>query len=294
MTKNSMSDGRGPNAIASALTTAAGAALIALAAASAAFAQTTDQKGTTVSPVPPDVVKDLAPTGKLRAAINLGNTVLAQGTPDAPRGITVDLARELSKRLNVPLEMTTYDAAGKVFEALKGGTWDIAFLAIEPVRAAEIAFTAPYVIIEGNYMVPTASPLKAVADFDNENVRIAVAKGSAYDLFLSRTLKHAKLVRAQNGPEAMDMFVADKLEAAAGVKQPIVAYANSHPGLRVIPERFMAIEQAMGTPRARYQGRDAAPKYLAGFVEEMKASGFVADALKRSNQPDAAVAPPAK
>jgi polar amino acid transport system substrate-binding protein len=273
------------------------AALIALAASSAAaFAQTPDpsQKGTIVSTALADVVKDLAPTGKLRVAINLGNSVLAGGTPQEPRGITVDLARELAKRLGVPLELATFDAAGKVFETLKGGNLDIIFLAIEPVRAAEIAFTAPYVIIEGNYMVPEASPLKTVADVDNANVRIAVAKGSAYDLFLTRTLKNAKLVRDSNGNEAMDMFVRDKLEAAAGVKQPIVAYAKSHPGLRVIPERFMAIEQAMGTPRARLQGREAAPRYLAAFVEEMKASGFVADALKRHNQPDAAVAPPAK
>jgi polar amino acid transport system substrate-binding protein len=291
--------GKGPqregNVVKKSIHNSACAALIAIAWSVAASAQTPDpsQKGNSVSTVPADVVKDLAPTGKLRAAINLGNTVLAQGTPQEPRGITVDLARELSKRLGVPLEMTTYDAAGKVFEALKGGTWDIAFLAIEPVRAAEIAFTAPYVIIEGNYMVPEASPLKTVADVDRDGVRIAVAKGSAYDLFLSRTLKNAKLVRSQNGPEAMNMFVADKLEAAAGVKQPIVAFAKSHPGLRVIEQRFMAIEQAMGTPRARYQGREAAPRYLAAFVEEMKASGFVADALKRSNQPDAAVAPPA-
>jgi polar amino acid transport system substrate-binding protein len=271
------------------------AAMMIAVGAVAASAQSTDpsQKGSTVSTVPSDVVKDLAPTGKLRAAINLGNIVLAQGTPQEPRGITVDLARELAKRLGVPLEMATYDAAGKVFEALKAGTWDIAFLAIEPVRAAEIAFTAPYVLIEGNYMVPVDSALKSVADIDHEGIRIAVAKGSAYDLYLSRTIKHATLVRAATGPAAMDMFVADKLEVAAGVKQPIVQYANSHPGLRVIEQRFMAIEQAMGTPKARYEGREAAPKYLRAFVEEMKASGFVADALKRSNQPDAAVAPAA-
>jgi polar amino acid transport system substrate-binding protein len=270
-------------------------ALMIVVGAVAASAQSTDQsqKGSTVSTVPSDVVKDLAPTGKLRAAINLGNIVLAQGTPQEPRGITVDLARELAKRLNVPLDMATYDAAGKVFEALKAGSWDIAFLAIEPVRAAEIAFTAPYVLIEGNYMVPVGSPLKDVAEVDRAGNRIAVAKGSAYDLYLTRTLKNATLVRSQNGPEAMDMFVRDKLEVAAGVKQPIVLYANSHPGLRVIEQRFMAIEQAMGTPKARYEGREAAPKYLRAFVEEMKASGFVADALKRSNQPDAAVAPAA-
>jgi polar amino acid transport system substrate-binding protein len=271
------------------------AAMIVVVEAVAAAAPTPDplQRGSTVSTVPPDVVKDLAPSGKLRAAINLGNIVLAQGTPEAPRGITVDLARELAKRLGVPLEMTTYDAAGKVFEALKAGSWDIAFLAIEPVRAAEIAFTAPYVLIEGNYMVPENSPLKTPADVDRAGIRIAVAKGSAYDLYLTRTLKSATLVRFQNGNEAMDAFVRDKLEVAAGVKQPIVLYAKSHPGLRVMEQRFMAIEQAMGTPKARYAGREAAPKYLRAFVEEMKASGFVADALKRSNQPDAAVAPAA-
>ena len=292
--KNIMPNALHPKALhksAFAATFAIGASLICVAA----FAQTPDtsQKGNTVSTVPADVVKDLAPTGKLRAAINQGNIVLAQGTPDAPSGITVDLARELAKRLGLELQMTTYDAAGKVFEALKAGTWDIAFLAIEPVRAAEIAFTAPYVLIEGNYMVPVDSALKSVADVDHEGIRIAVAKGSAYDLYLSRTIKHATLVRAATGPAAMDMFVADKLEVAAGVKQPIVQYANSHPGLRVIEQRFMAIEQAMGTPKARYAGREAAPNYLRAFVEEMKASGFVADALKRSNQPDAAVAPAA-
>ncbi|HYQ93847.1 MAG TPA: transporter substrate-binding domain-containing protein, partial [Burkholderiales bacterium] len=158
------------------------AAMMLVVGAIAASAQSPDpsQRGSTVSTVPSDVVKDLAPTGKLRAAINLGNIVLAQGTPQEPRGITVDLARELAKRLGVPLEMTTYDAAGKVFEALKAGTWDIAFLAIEPVRAAEIAFTAPYVLIEGNYMVPVDSALETPADVDRAGIRIAVAKGSAY------------------------------------------------------------------------------------------------------------------
>ena len=262
----------------------------ALMLASLSVAQAEEKARMSISA---DVLKDLAPTGTLRASINLGNIVLAQGTPDAPKGVTADLSHALAKRLGVPVAFSCFDAAGKSFEAMKAGKVDIVFLAIEPARAAEVEFTAPYVIIEGNYMVPEASPLKTVADVDRDGVRIAVAKGSAYDLFLSRTLKNATLVRSQNGPEAMNMFVADKLEAAAGVKQPIVAFAKSHPGLRVIEQRFMAIEQAMGTPRARYQGREAAPRYLAAFVEEMKASGFVADALKRSNQPDAAVAPAA-
>jgi polar amino acid transport system substrate-binding protein len=243
-----------------------------------------------VSSAPSDVVKDLVPTGKLRAAINLGNMVLAQKdrTTGELRGVTIDLARELARRLAVPLELVPFDAAGKVFEALKSGAWDIAFLAIEPVRAAEIAFTAPYVLIEGVYMVRKDSPLHSVAEVDRPGVRIAVNKASAYDLFLTRTIKQAMLMRAESG---IDLFVRDNLEIAAGVKQPIVEFVKTHPDMRVMDGRFMEIRQAMGTPKARYQGRDGAPRYLHAFVEEMKASGFVAKALARSNQPDAAVAP---
>ncbi len=231
-----------------------------------------------------EVIKELAPSGKLRVGINFGNMVLAQGTPEAPRGITPDLARELGKRLSVPIEFIAFDAAGKTFEAMKNGSLDIAFLAIEPVRAAEIEFTAPYVLIEGVYLVPKDSPLKTIADADRDGVRIGVNKDSAYDLFLTRTLKYAKLLRAENG---VDLFVKDKLEAAAGVKQPLVVFAKANPGVRVMDGRFMEIRQAMGAPK----GRDAGARYLRAFIEEMKASGFVADALKRSNQPDAAVAP---
>ena len=240
-----------------------------------------------------DALKDLAPTGKLRAAINLGNSVLAQkdAATGQPKGITPDLARELGKRLGVPVELITYDAAGKVFDAANTGAWDIAFVAIEPVRAAVIEFSAPYVIIEGTYMVPKDSPLKVIADVDRPGVRIAVGLKSAYDLYLTRTIKNATVVRASagGGRAMIDMFVNDKLEAAAGVKQPLVAYAKDHPEVRVMDGHFMEIQQAMGTPK----GRTAGAAYLRAFVEEMKASGFVAEALKRSGQ-TAAVAPPAK
>jgi polar amino acid transport system substrate-binding protein len=271
------------------------AAMIGMAGAFAVHAQDSGgrlQGGSIVSTVPAALVKDLAPTGKLRAAINLGNMVLAQKDPATGelRGVTVDLARELARRLELSVEFVPFDAAGKVFEALKAGAWDVAFLAIEPVRAAEIAFTAPYVIIEGVYLVPKDSPLRTVAEVDGDGVRIAVNKGSAYDLYLTRTLNHAKLVRGESG---VDLFVRDKLEAAAGVKQPLVEYAKTNPAVRIMDGRFMEIRQAMGTPKVRYEGRDAAPRYLHAFVEEMKATGFVAKALQRSNQPDAAVAPPA-
>ncbi len=239
---------------------------------------------TTVSP---DVLKDLAPTGKVRAAINLGNMVLAQKDPATgqPKGITPDLARELGRRLGVPVELVAFDAAGKVFEAVKTGALDVLFLAIEPVRANEIVFTAPYVIIEGVYMVPKDSNLKTVADVDREGVRIGVSKNSAYDLYLTRTLKHATLVRSDDG---VGLFIKEKLDAAGGVKQPLVKFAGTNPNVKIMDGRFMEIRQAMGTPKGR---GEAGARYLRAFVEEMKASGFVADALKRSNQ-DAAVAPP--
>jgi polar amino acid transport system substrate-binding protein len=267
------------------------AAIIVVVTAIAAVAQNSAnsmQRGNIVNSVPSDVVQNLAPTGKLRVAINLGNMVLAQTDPATgePKGITVDLARELGRRLGVPVELVRFDAAGKAFDALKAGTLDIVFLAIEPVRAAEVAFSPPYVIIEGVYMVPKDSSLKTIADVDRDGVRVGVNKGSAYDLYLTRTLKHATLVRGDDGP---DLFMKEKLEAAAGVKQPLVAFAKRNPGVRVMDGRFMEIRQAMGTPN----GRDAGAKYLHSFVEEMKASGFVAEALKRSNQPDAAVAPAA-
>jgi polar amino acid transport system substrate-binding protein len=238
-----------------------------------------------MSTVSADVLQDLAPTGTLRASINLGNIVLAQGTPENPEGITPELARELAKRLGVPVALSCFDGAGKAFEAMKAGKVDLVFLAIEPVRAAEIEFTAPYVIIEGVYMVPKDSALKTPADVDQPGIRIGVNKASAYDLFLSRSLKNATLVRSEEGAA---LFIKEKLEAAGGVKQALQQFAKGRNDVRLLPERFMEIRQAMGTAK----GRLAGAAYLRGFIEELKASGFVADALRRSNQPDAAVAPP--
>jgi polar amino acid transport system substrate-binding protein len=239
------------------------------------------------STAPPEVIKDLAPTGTLRAAINAGNVVLVQKDASGVHGVTVDLANELARRLGTPIALTVYDAAGKVTDAVKNGEWDIAFLAIEPVRAAVIGFTAPYVIIEGTYMVAADSPLKTIADVDRDGIRIAVAKGSAYDLFLTRTLQHATLVRYPSPPLALEGFVADKIDAAAGVRQFLKAYAKTHPDMRVMPEHFQEIREAMGTPL----GRDAGLQYLKTFVEEMKANGFVAKSLERAGQADAVIAP---
>lgn len=235
-----------------------------------------------------DMFDDLAPGGKLRAAINTGNIVLAKaGEGDAdPSGITVDLARELARRLGVPLEFVVYDSAGKVSNAANTGAWDICFLAIEPARAAEIEFTAPYVLIEGTYLVAKNSPLKTTADADAPGVRIGVNVGAAYDLFLTRSLKHASLVRAGDGESMFSLFEAGKVDAAAGVRQPLDIYAASHPDTRVMPDRFMEIRQAMAASKGRFAGQ----RYLAAFIEEMNASGFVAAAIKRHHQA-CAVAP---
>jgi polar amino acid transport system substrate-binding protein len=233
------------------------------------------------------IAHDLAPTGTLRAAINLGNPVLAQGTSTAPTGVTVDLAVELGARLAVPVDLVCFDAARKSFEALSAGRADIGFLAIEPAREAEIAFTAPYVVIEGVFVVPGGSAITTIDEVDRDGVRIGVKQGSAYDLFLSRTLRHASVVR---GDEGVDVFRELGLEVAAGIRQPIAAFVDDHPGFRLIEPRFMEIQQAMGTTRTRHP---ETVRFLRDLVEELKASGFVAAALRRAAQPDATVAPPA-
>jgi len=229
---------------------------------------------------PSAAVSDLAPTGKLRAAINFGNPVLAgkDAATGEPCGISVDLARELARCLGVAIEFVPYDAAGKVVEGLKSQAWDVCFLAIDPLRAADISFTAPYAVIEGVYLVAEASPIRSNAEVDRPGVRVGVIVGSAYDLFLSRELKQATIVRAAASAAVMDLWVAGKLDSVAGVKPQLEADARRIPGLRMLPGAFMAINQAMGTPR----GRDAGAKYLHGFMEEMKASGFIAQAFARN------------
>ncbi|MGW6904407.1 transporter substrate-binding domain-containing protein [Streptomyces sp. NPDC054940] len=232
----------------------------------------------------PSLAADLAPTGVLRASINLGNPVLAQGTPDAPSGITVDLAQEIAARLGVPVELLCFDAARKSFEAMAGGRADVCFLAIEPAREAEVAFTAPYVLIEGVYAVPRDSELTKPESVDAPGVRIGVKSGSAYDLYLTRTLRHATLVR---GDEGVDVFAAQGLEVGAGIRQPMTAYADTHPEVRLIQEGFMQIRQAVGTTKAR---RPETVRFLRELVEELKANGFVAASLRRAGQPETLVA----
>ena len=243
---------------------------------------------TACATLPSEPVSVLAPLGKLRAAVNFGNPILAtkDATTGEARGVSVDLARELGRRLGVPVELVPFAAAGKVVEAVKEAQVDVGFVAIDPVRGADMLQTPAYVVIEGAYLVRDDSPIKNNAEVDRAGNRIVVGDGSAYDLFLTREIKAATLVKAPTSPAVTDTFLAQNLEVAAGVKQQLQADAKRLPGLRLLDGRFMVINQAMGIPK----GRESGLQYARDFVEEMKASGFVAEALKRHRIEGAAVA----
>lgn len=240
--------------------------------------------------MPHPLASTLAPTGVLRAAINLGNPILAHTDPatGAPGGVSVDLAAAFAQRLGVPLELLVVPAAGQSVEAVAQERADIGFFAVDPVRGAGIGFTAPYVLIEGCYLVRDDSPLATNDEVDRPGTRVVVGAGSAYDLHLTRTLKHATIVRAPTSPTVVDVFVAQRLDVAAGVKQQLQADAQRLPGHRLLPGRFMVIAQAMGLPKGR---GETARSALADFVEAMKASGFIARALERHGVDGASVAP---
>jgi len=238
----------------------------------------------------PAIRQAYTPTGRLRASINLGNPILARrGDDGEPAGVSVDLARAFAQSLDAPLELVAFDSAGRSVEAVSNDRADIGFFAVDPERGAGIAFTAPYVLIEGAYLVAQDSPLRDNAEVDRPGVRVAVGKGSAYDLYLTRTLAHAAIVRAPTSPAVVDIWREQGLEVAAGVKQQLEADARRVGGARLLPGRFMVIRQAMGCPRSR---PTEAARYLAEFVERMKATGFVAEALRRHGIAGATVAPP--
>jgi polar amino acid transport system substrate-binding protein len=235
-----------------------------------------------------DIVKEIAPSGTLRAAINFGNPILANKSANGePFGVSVDMARELGRRLGVPVELVIFTAAGKVVESVKAAQVDVAFVAIDPVRGADMGQTPAYVMIEGAYMVASDSAIKTNAEVDRPGNRIVVGLGSAYDLYLTRELKAASLVRSPSSPTVLDMMVAQKLEVAAGVKQQLQMDARRIPNMRLLDGRFMVINQAMGLPK----GRDRALGFLSEFVADMKNSGFVAQALARHKIEGATVAP---
>ena len=234
------------------------------------------------------VLTELGASEKLRAAINFGNPILAnRDAAGLAHGVSVDLAREAARRLGLPVDLVLFNSAGAVVDAIKAGQVDLAFVAIDPVRAADMDYTAPYVVIEGAYLVRQDSALQHNAEVDRLGTRVAVGRGSAYDLFLTRELKAATLVRAATSPTVTDLFVAQGLEVAAGVKQQLQADASRVGGVRLLPGRFMVINQAMGVPR----GHTATQAWLSAFIEEMKTTGFVANALQRHGIQGAAVAP---
>jgi polar amino acid transport system substrate-binding protein len=228
----------------------------------------------------PAVIADLAPTGKLRLGINYSNFLLTAKDPvtGEGRGIAIDLGRELGRRLGVPVEVIGYPSPGELADAAGKGVWDVGFLGAEPKRANEIDFTAAYVEIEATYLVPPGSPLQSIVDVDREGVRVAVPAKSAYELYLSRTLKHAKLVLEQGADNAFKRFVGDKLEALAGLKPRLVTDHDKLPGSRIIDGRFTAVQQAAGTPK----GRAAGAAYLSEFIEDAKATGLVARTIEKN------------
>lgn len=231
----------------------------------------------------------LALTGKVRVGINYGNPVLAtrDSSSGELRGVAVDLAHELGELSSLPIEVVAFESAGKMFEAVKTGEWDVAFLAIDPGRADEIDFTAPYVEIEGTYLVPSGSPVSTIADVDRNGVRIGVSAKSAYDLFLSRSIQHAELIHAPDPNAAFELIVTGRVDVVAGVKQHLVANAKKLPGSRVLDGRFMAIQQALGIPK----GREDAAVYLREFIEDAKASGVVARAIDKAGVRGVSIAP---
>lgn len=237
------------------------------------------------------VSSELAPSGTLRVGINLGNFLLTAKDPNTGefKGVAVDLGKELGRRLGVPVKVSGYPSPGALADAATTGAWDVGFLGAEPQRAQQIAFTAAYVEIEATYLVPPGSLIKTIADVDREGVRIAISGKSAYDLYLTRHLKHAQLVRETGADNVFKRFVEDKLDAIAGLRPRLVKDQENLPGSRILDGRFTAVQQAIGTPK----GRDAGAKYLCEFVEDIKASGLVAKTIEKNGVRGLTVAPKA-
>jgi polar amino acid transport system substrate-binding protein len=240
--------------------------------------------------VPESVRAEMAPGGVLRAGINLGNPTVVQKDPAGGplRGVGPELARELARRLGARIEYVTYDSAAKMADAVKQGAWDVAFLAVDPKRENDIAFSAPYMEIQASYMVRNDSPIRSFSDVDRKGVRIATNNNAAFDLWMQRNLKNAERVPVATSPEAVELFLSRKdIDAVAGVRNPLVTAAAKNSGYRVIPGSFASVGQASGVPK----GREASARYLREFIEEMKGSGFVERKLKESGVTEAIVAP---
>lgn len=238
-----------------------------------------------------EVIRSLAPAGRLRASINLGNPILAQrDAAGQVFGVSIDLARAMAEALGLGCELIVSDSAAKSVDLVRSEQADLGFFAIDPLRGQGILFTAPYVLIEGAYLVRNSSPVRRIEEVDQPGMRVTVGAGSAYDLFLTRHIQYASLVRAATSPAVVATFLANGDDVAAGVKQQLESDAQRTPGLRLLPGAFMVIQQAMGLPASR---GEPARAWMAGFLEAKKSSGFVAAALARHQIAGAAVAPAA-
>jgi polar amino acid transport system substrate-binding protein len=239
-----------------------------------------------------EIRQQLAPRGVLRAGVNLGNILLVTGKTDAgdPVGVSPDMARAVADRLGVAVELVTFASPGQVADAAAEDRWDIALIAHEAERAETIAFSPAYVEIEATYLVPAGSPLKSIEEVDRHGARIAIAARSAYDLWLGRHLRHAELVRSGSLDASYEQFVADKLDALAGLRPRLLQDAEKLPGARVLDGQFTAVQQAVGTAQANAAGA----RFLHDFVEDAKASGLVARLIERHQVRGLSVAPQAE
>jgi polar amino acid transport system substrate-binding protein len=239
----------------------------------------------------PDILSELAPTGVLRAGINLSNFLLVTGRSETgdPVGVAPDMAREIARRLGVPVTYVPFKSPGELADRAGGEVWDIGLIGAEPQRAEAITFTPAYVEIEATYLVPAGSRLRTIADVDAAGVRIAVTGRSAYGLWLDRNIKHAELVRSDTLDSAFEQFVARGLEALAGLKPRLLSDIEKVPGGRIIEGRFTSVQQAVGTAKKNAAGA----AFLRDFIEEAKSSGFVARLIERHNVRGLSVAPPA-
>ena len=237
----------------------------------------------------PTIVSELAPTGVLRAGINLSNFLLVTGKSPSgePQGVAPDMAREIADRLGVPVRYVTFPTPGELADAAETDTWDIGLIGAEPQRAEKIAFSAPYVEIEATYLVPAGSPLQKLEDVDRSGIRIAVTGRAAYGLWLDRNIKNAELVRSGTLDSAYEQFVADDLEALAGLKPRLLSDVKTLPGARILDGKFMAVQQAIGTARANEQGA----AFLENFVAEAKSTDFVKQLIEKHSVTGLSVAP---
>ncbi len=241
--------------------------------------------------IDPTTLKSFAPTGSLRVGINLGNPVLASEDAATKQlsGISVDIANEIGKRINLPIQLIPFKSASATVDGIKNGELDMVFVAIDPVRGADISYTPAYIQIEGAYMVKASSPLKSNVEVDVAGTEIVVGKGSAYDLYLTREIKNATLLRAASSQAVIDDFMSGKGNVAAGVKQQLESDAKRYEGLRMLPGRFMVINQSIGIPKAR-PNFEKTTAYLSEVITQLKQSGFIVNSMQRHHIQGAKVA----